>query len=70
MKIMGNLNMHEIVHGPRADFRCRGVISAGEFSPSFFGSQDLKFEEKVGGGHLSAVAFGSERPLSENIYTF
>ena len=26
--------------------------------------------KKKSGGHLSVVAFGSERPLSENIYTF
>jgi len=45
----------------------RGDIRPESSPPCFLGSQDHKFKEKFG-GHLSAVAFGSEKPLSENIY--
>ena len=58
-----------IVHGPRADFRCRGS-SRPESSPQVFLIPKTLNLKKKSGGHLSAVAFGSERPLSENIYTF
>ena len=58
-----------IVHGPRADFRCRGVIRPESSPHVFLLPQTLNLKKKSR-GHLSVVAFGSERPLSENIYTF
>ena len=58
-----------LVHGPRADFRCRGVIRP-ESSPHVFLLPKTLNLKKKSDGHLSVVAFGSEGPLSENIYSF
>ena len=63
------LTLLRLVHGPRADFRCRGVIWP-ESSPHVFLLPKTLNLKKKSGGHLSVVAFGSERPLSENSYTF
>ena len=49
--------------------RFRGVIRP-ESSPHVFLLTKTLNLKKKSGGHLSVVAFGSERPLSENIYTF
>ena len=58
-----------IVHGPRADFRCRGVIRPESSSHVFLLPKTLNLKKKSG-GYLSVVAFGSERPLTVNIYSF
>ena len=68
MQIVSSPSLH-LVHGPRADFRCRGVIRP-ESSPQVFLVPKALNLKKKSGGHLSVVAFGSERPVSENIYTF
>ena len=47
----------------------RGVIWP-ESSPHVFLLPKTLNLKKKSGGHLSVVAFGSERLLSENIYTF
>ena len=49
--------------------RFRGVIRP-ESSPHVFLLPKTLNLKKKSGGHLSVVAFGSERPLTENIYTF
>ena len=49
--------------------RFRGVIRPESFPHVFLLPKTLNLKKKSG-GHLSVVAFGSERPLSENIYTF
>ena len=49
--------------------RFRGVIRP-ESSPHVFLLPKTLNLKKKSGGHLSVVVFGSERPLSENIYTF
>ena len=47
----------------------RGVIRP-ESSPHVFLLTKTLNLKKKSGGHLSVVAFGSERPVTENIYTF
>ena len=49
--------------------RFRGVIRPESFHHVFLLPKTLNLKKKSG-GHLSVVAFGSERPLTENIYTF
>ena len=49
--------------------RFRGVIRP-ESSPHVFLLPKTLNLKKKSGAHLSVVAFGSERHLSENIYTF
>ena len=49
--------------------RFRGVIRP-ERSPHVFLLPKTLNLKKKSGGHLSVVAFGSERPLTENIYSF
>ena len=49
--------------------RCRGVIRP-ESSPHVFLLPKTLNLKKKSGSHLSVVAFSSERPLTENIYTF
>ena len=53
----------------KSRFSMKGGHSAGEFPHVFLLPKTLNLKKKSG-GHLSVVAFGSERPLSENIYTF
>ena len=59
---------HTKIYSPWAK-RFRGVIRP-ESSPRVFLFPKTLNLKKKSGGHLSVVAFGSERPLSENIYTF
>ena len=63
-KYLEYCNEYAIVHGPRADFRCRGVIRPESSTHVFLLPKTLNLKKK------SVVAFASERPLSENIYTF
>ena len=49
--------------------RLRGVIRPERSPHVFLLPKTLNLKEKSG-GHLSVVAFGCERLLSENIYTF
>ena len=49
--------------------RFRGVIQPESYPHVFLLPKTLDLKKKSE-GHLSVVAFGSESPLTENIYTF
>ena len=64
--VVPNRARTRLVHGPSH----LGGTFGWRAPPCFFLlPKTLNLKKKLG-GYLSAVAFGSEKPLSENIYTF